>query len=101
MQTGVLRSDDPAYVWDHYQETALMSTYLLAFVVSDFSYKNAPLVNGSSTQFRIWARRKALNETVLAAKVGPEVLHYFENFFKIDYPLPKMDMIGKIFTFDI
>ena len=72
-----------------------MSTYLLAFVVCDFESRPGLIVQGSPTKFGIWTRKSKLDETVWAARVGPKVLHFYEDFFGIDFPLPKQDMIGK------
>ena len=38
-----------------------MSTYLLAFVVSDFENELCP-PTGNGVQFRIWARKNALDQ---------------------------------------
>ncbi|XP_034233896.1 aminopeptidase N-like isoform X2 [Thrips palmi] len=77
----------PGYVWDHYQESVPMSTYLVAFAVTDF----ATLRNGS---FTVWARRDALQQARYALQIGPRVLNYLEKYFNIPYPLPKMDMMA-------
>jgi aminopeptidase N len=64
-----------------------MSTYLIAFVISDFEC----LTNGT---FSVWARRSALSQTKYALQIGPQILEFYEDFFGIKYPLPKTDMIG-------
>lgn len=77
----------PDYVLDVYQESVPMSTYLVAFVVSDF-------VNKTSGNFAVWATSDAIHGASYALEIGPKILKFLENFFDIDYPLPKMDMIA-------
>lgn len=90
---GVPMADNDEYVWDQYKESLSMSTYLLAFVVSRFTYRQSqPRPNG--VQFRIWSRNEAFDQTEYAADVGPKVLEFFENYYKIKFPLPKQDMIA-------
>ncbi|XP_045513404.1 aminopeptidase N-like isoform X2 [Pieris brassicae] len=81
------------YVWDEFDKSVPMSTYLVAFVVSSFAYVDSP-PQLSSTKFRIWARNDAIDQTSYAATVGPRVLSYFEKFFNVTFPLPKQDMIA-------
>ncbi|KAF5299269.1 hypothetical protein FQA39_LY02442 [Lamprigera yunnana] len=75
------------YVWDYYQESVPMSTYLVAFVVSDF----VGLKNGN---FSVWVRKGAEHQAKYSLEIGPKILKYFEDFFKIKFPLPKLDMIA-------
>lgn len=70
-----------------------MSTYLVAFMVSEFEFSEAEKANSNVT-FRIWARKEALDQVELAKEVGPRVLSYFAKYFDIDYPLPKQDMVA-------
>ncbi len=76
---------------DRFKETVPMSTYLVAFMVSEFEYKEAPKRNSNVT-FRVWARKEAIDQVDLAKEVGPKVLSYFEKYFDFQYPLPKQDM---------
>ena len=85
--------EDDEYVWDEYQTTLKMSTYLLAFVVSDFEYSEGNKTSNNVT-FRIWSRESALEQTKYATSIGPKVLEYYEKYFNIEYPLPKQDMIA-------
>lgn len=64
-----------------------MSTYLVAFVVSDFA-------NKSDGNFTVWARKDAIESANYALHVGPKILKHLEEFFQIKYPLPKVDMIA-------
>ncbi|KAJ6638248.1 Aminopeptidase N [Pseudolycoriella hygida] len=77
----------PDFVWDVFEETVPMSTYLVAFVVSDF-------VSKTSGKFTVWTRREAARSADYALQVGPKLLNFFESFFGIEYPLPKVDMIA-------
>lgn len=75
------------YEWDHYEESIPMSTYLIAFVVSDFEFI-------TSGNFSVWARQDAIPQAKHSLDVGPKILRYFEDFFQIKFPLPKVDMIA-------
>ncbi|KAF6203836.1 hypothetical protein GE061_002171 [Apolygus lucorum] len=75
------------YMWDHFKESVPMSTYLVAFTVSDFEH-------WSDRSFKVWARSQAIDQAKYALKIGPKILKHFEEYFGIAYPLPKMDMIA-------
>lgn len=92
-EEGVAMDDTNDYVWDIYQESVPMPTYLVAFVVSKFGYEISP-DTGNNVQFRIWARKDALDQIAYAKDVGPKMLAYFEDYFDVKYPLPKQDMIA-------
>ncbi|XP_071631576.1 aminopeptidase N-like [Temnothorax longispinosus] len=77
------------YVWDHYKRSVPMSTYLVAFVVSDFDVRES-----ENRNFTVWARHNAIDQAQYSLNIGPEVLRYFEDYFKIKFPLPKMDMVA-------
>lgn len=77
-----------------FEPTKRMSTYLLAFIVSDF-------VNIQSTQnnnllVRIWARRKAIEEKQgdYALNVTGPILQFYERYYNAPYPLTKSDQIA-------
>ncbi|XP_046962926.1 aminopeptidase N [Vanessa cardui] len=75
------------YVWDHYAESLPMSTYLVAFAVTDFA-------NMSDNNFSVWARKEALPSAAYALAIGPKILSFLEEYYKIKFPLPKIDMIA-------
>ncbi|XP_068202064.1 aminopeptidase N-like [Palaemon carinicauda] len=80
---------DDNWVWDHYEKSVDMSTYLVAFMVSNFESRG---IEGK--EFKVWARSEAIYQADYALDVGPKVLTYFENYFGIDYALPKVDMVA-------
>lgn len=84
---SLIRTEMPSYFWDEFEESVPMSTYLLAFVVSDFE-------SMSDGNFSVWTRPGALDSAKYALTVGPKILSFFENYFDIKYPLPKLDMIA-------
>lgn len=66
-----------------------MSTYLVAFIVSDFDEQKS-----EDGKFRVWARHEAINQAQYSLIIGPKILKYYEDYFKIEFPLPKMDMVA-------
>lgn len=57
------RKEESMFVWDTFQESVPMSTYLVAFVVSKFANVKSP-AGLSSTEFRIWARKDAIDQVI-------------------------------------
>jgi len=51
----------PGFVWDIYEESLPMSTYLVGLFVGEFDY----LVSSESNQtpFHMWARPEFINQT--------------------------------------
>ncbi|CAL4066693.1 unnamed protein product [Meganyctiphanes norvegica] len=85
-------SNQPGWVWDSFQKSVPMSSYVLAFMVSDLQYKNSTVDH--PVHFRVWAREEALDQVDYAVEKGPLILKYFEDFFNISYPLPKQDQVA-------
>ncbi|XP_055379130.1 aminopeptidase N-like [Condylostylus longicornis] len=94
-------TDIKGWVWDEFEESVPMSTYLVAYTINDFGYKDSPMEklvenndkHGNVT-FRTWARKNALDQAEYAAEIGPKILRYYEEYFDIKFPLPKMDEIA-------
>lgn len=69
------------FVMSHFETTVPMSTYLVAYCVSDFEYKEAIVSMKDEVKFRIYARRDAMDQVDYAAEVGPKVLKFYEVSF--------------------
>ncbi|XP_064013910.1 aminopeptidase N [Pogoniulus pusillus] len=76
-----------------FEPTPKMSTYLLAFIVSEFdSIRN----DSGKVLIRIWGRPEAIKEKQgdYALKVTGPILDFFEEHYNTTYPLPKSDQVG-------
>ncbi|NXF00949.1 AMPN Aminopeptidase, partial [Smithornis capensis] len=73
--------------------TPKMSTYLIAFIVSQFSYVEDM---SGGVLIRIWGRPKAIEEGQgdYALNVTGRILNFFEEHYSTPYPLPKSDQVG-------
>ncbi|MBI4498852.1 MAG: M1 family metallopeptidase [Chloroflexi bacterium] len=75
-----------------FAETPRMSTYLLAFIVGDMVSSAATAPGG--TLVRVWTTRGKEAQGRFALENAVRVLSYFNNYFGIPYPLPKLDHIA-------
>jgi aminopeptidase N/puromycin-sensitive aminopeptidase len=71
--------------------TPKMSTYLVAFLVGDFQ-----CVSGESdgVPIRACATPDKVAQGKFAVSAAEFVLHYYDTYFGIKYPMPKLDMIA-------
>lgn len=65
-----------------------MSTYLLAFMVSDYKYGS----NEGDNFLKIYAPESKLESTKFALEFVPRSLEYLENFLDAKFQLPKLDI---------
>lgn len=84
-----LRQYKEGLVTDTFKETVKMSTYLAAFVVSDFSY----VENGTQ---KVYARPQAIKEGLgnYSLKAGVEILDILAKFLDYEYTPSKLDQIA-------
>lgn len=69
-----------------------MSSYLLAFVVSDFAHvSNEDTVLPGETIHRVWVRPDSIKKAPYALENSAKVLKALENYVGFDYELPKVD----------
>lgn len=75
-----------------FDETVPISTYLIAFVVSDFEFLSND--NDGAIPHRTYARPNAIHLTEFALEIGVEMLDIMADFVGVRYSLPKMDQAG-------
>ncbi|KAJ8889457.1 hypothetical protein PR048_008956 [Dryococelus australis] len=83
------RDTGDGVVWDHYEETPPMSTYLLAFAISEFEQHSTTAGNMS-----VWVRPGAGSQAEYALSVSQDLLTALEDFTASPYQLPKMDQLA-------
>lgn len=77
----------------HFRESVPMSTYLSCFIVSDFKYKELPvLAHGIGEDFtlRAFATPAQLEKVTFALDTGKKITEYYIDYFQEEYPLPKL-----------
>ncbi|KAH7681919.1 Peptidase M1 alanine aminopeptidase/leukotriene A4 hydrolase protein [Dioscorea alata] len=75
-----------------FQESPIMSTYLVAIVIGLFDY-----VEGSTTdgiKVRVYCQVGKSNQGKFALDVAVKTLDLYKKYFNVPYPLPKLDMVA-------
>ncbi|XP_016366274.1 aminopeptidase Ey-like [Sinocyclocheilus rhinocerous] len=92
--TKSITIDNQEVLQTRFEPTEKMSTYLLAFVVSEFTNIRSP--PEANILIRIWGRREAIESCQgdYALNVTFPILKYLENYYNTTYPLSKSDQIA-------
>ncbi|KAM5257660.1 endoplasmic reticulum aminopeptidase 2 isoform 1-T2 [Hipposideros larvatus] len=77
---------------DHFETTVKMSTYLVAYIVCDF--KSVSGTTSSGVKVSIYASPDKWSQMHYALEASMKLLTFYENYFDIKYPLPKLDLVA-------
>ncbi|XP_037385949.1 endoplasmic reticulum aminopeptidase 2 isoform X1 [Talpa occidentalis] len=77
---------------DHFETTVKMSTYLVAYIVCDFNSVSG--TSSSGVKVSIYASPDKWDQTHYALEASLKLLDFYENYFDINYALPKLDLIA-------
>uniref|UniRef100_A0A4W3HEC8 Aminopeptidase n=1 Tax=Callorhinchus milii TaxID=7868 RepID=A0A4W3HEC8_CALMI len=75
-----------------FQKSVPMSTYLVCFAVHQFDFIESNSKRG--IPLRIYVQPQQKHTAVYAANVTKIIFDFFEEYFAINYSLPKLDMIA-------
>ncbi len=75
-----------------FETTPIMSTYLLAFVYGNLSYKESKTKSG--VVVRTYATKSNVELTDFALQTAVKCLDFYEEYFNIKYPLAKCDLVA-------
>lgn len=76
----------------HYQESPIMSTYLVAVVVGLFDYVEDNTPDGINV--RVYTQVGKTSQGKFALDVAVKTLGLYKEYFAVPYSLPKLDMIA-------
>ncbi|OGE42848.1 hypothetical protein A3B45_01240 [Candidatus Daviesbacteria bacterium RIFCSPLOWO2_01_FULL_39_12] len=91
VETSVLEHES-GYKIVKFLPTPKMSTYLLAFIVGDFEYIEGKSEDG--TLVRVFTTPGKKDQAKFALEVAKKCMDFYEDYFKIAYPLPVLDLIA-------
>ena len=74
-----------------FEASVPMVTYLAIFVVCDFEFIET-MTEVHKIPFRVYGTKKQKDRLDYAMKIGAAISDYYETYFGIGYPLPKLDM---------
>ncbi|MPC99492.1 Aminopeptidase Q [Portunus trituberculatus] len=84
--------DQEGWVWDRFQTTPPMSTYLLILVVMSLPHINVT-AHRQDLPIRVWARQEALDRMSFLHQFVPVLMDFMETYTNTSYSLPKLDII--------
>ena len=87
-------ADTPAEPGKHtlkFATTPKMSTYLVAFQVGDFQCTSG---SADGVPIRACATPDKVKLTPFAVESAKYILHFYDTYFGIKYPMPKLDMVA-------
>ena len=64
-----------------------MVTYLACFIVCDFERRTLDMQSGK--KFSVYATKDQIDGVEYALQIGRNISNFFENYFGVNYPLPK------------
>ncbi|NWH70192.1 AMPE aminopeptidase, partial [Piaya cayana] len=75
-----------------FEKSVPMSTYLVCFAVHQFQWVEK--ISASGKPLRVYAQPQQLHTAEYAANVTKHVFDFFEEYFDLNYSLPKLDKIA-------
>ncbi|XP_047138133.2 puromycin-sensitive aminopeptidase isoform X1 [Hydra vulgaris] len=75
-----------------FNRTPIMSTYLVAFIVGEFDFVEGKTEDGINV--RVFTPVGKSDQGMFALEISLKTLPFYNKYFGISYPLPKMDLIA-------
>jgi len=88
LKNTIEASQDDDLVMDIFESTPRMSTYLVAFLVSDFANLT---VKEDNRLYNMWAREDAITQAQYGLSITPAIIRFMEGFTNIPFGFDKLD----------
>lgn len=88
------REDVLGYVKHEFEDTLVMSSYLLAYLVSTFGSVNNNQNPLYRVPFRVYTRPSILNTAAFAMDFGQRNMVALEEYTEFEYEFPKLDNVA-------
>jgi len=75
-----------------FEKSPIMSTYLFAFAAGEFDFVEG--MSGNGVKCRIYTPPEKKHLGTFALDVTMRSLSFYEEYFRIPYPLPKLDLVA-------
>lgn len=82
----------PGYLKEDFETTPKMSTYLVAFIISNL--RLAQRSEGFTPQINIWSRPEVTRMTNYVHRLTVRILPYLESYFDLKFNMKKIDMVA-------
>ncbi|KAJ8733116.1 hypothetical protein PYW08_001414 [Mythimna loreyi] len=90
-----LKPEIPGYAKHEFDDTLVMSTYLLAYLVSNLDYvdnaMDTPFKDLYRVSFRVYSRPDTQNTAMFALEFGQKNMVELEKYTEFEYEFPKLD----------
>ncbi|XP_008544416.1 aminopeptidase N [Microplitis demolitor] len=91
--------EEPNFMRDNFEKTPEMSTYQLAFMISDFESMSPsrsvnPIEGRSPLEIKVWGRKEYLSTLSKVPNKIVTIINYLQNYFNISIGLSKLDLVA-------
>ncbi len=96
-EKGIKKAERNGFKTVSFERTPVMSTYLLAWACGDFEYVEGFTqreYQGRNIPVRVYTTKGLKEQGRFALQNAHKVIDYFSEVFRIDYPLPKADLLA-------
>uniref|UniRef100_A0A673JAE3 Aminopeptidase n=1 Tax=Sinocyclocheilus rhinocerous TaxID=307959 RepID=A0A673JAE3_9TELE len=84
--------EDHSLVEVKFATTPIMSTYLVAFVIGEYDFVESQSSDGVTV--RVYTPVGKAEQGRFALEVATKTLPFYKDYFRVPYPLPKIDLIA-------